>query len=120
MKRLISLAVVVAFFVTVPQCLGQSQDAEKDAAQLLTEQQLLQMFHQVMAQGKPENKICHLMPNAPGSAEGIIRRVRDEDLQEHLDHGDCEEGDYIATKNDGQGGPCECLCPDGTVKPCGD
>jgi len=39
MKGLISLAVVVAFFVTIPQCLGQSQDA----CQLLEEQPLAQM-----------------------------------------------------------------------------
>jgi len=49
MKRLVSLAVVVAFFVAIPQCLGQSQDAEKDATLLLTEQQLVQMFHLAMA-----------------------------------------------------------------------
>jgi len=45
MKGLISLAVVVAFFVTIPQCLGQSQDS----SQLLTEQQLVQMFQLAMA-----------------------------------------------------------------------
>ena len=49
MKRLVSLAVVVAFFVAIPQCLGQSQDAEKDASQLLTEQQLVRMFNLAMA-----------------------------------------------------------------------
>jgi len=46
MKKLISLAVVVAFFVAIPQCLGQ--DADQSPAQLLTEQQLVQMFHLVM------------------------------------------------------------------------
>jgi len=40
MKKLISLAVVVAFFVTIPQCLGQ----DADQSQLLEEQQLVQMW----------------------------------------------------------------------------
>jgi len=48
MNKLISLAVVVAFFVAIPQCFGQSQDAEKDASQLLEEQQLVQMFQLAM------------------------------------------------------------------------
>ena len=56
MKGLVSLAVVVAFFVAVPQCLGQSQDAEKDAGQLLEEQQLVQMFQlAMMAKEKETN-----------------------------------------------------------------
>ena len=49
MKGLISLAVVVAFFVTIPQCLGQ--DADQSPGQLLTEQQLVQMFQLAMLQG---------------------------------------------------------------------
>jgi len=41
MKGLVSLAVVVAFFVAIPQCFGQ--DACLSPAQLLEEQQPLQM-----------------------------------------------------------------------------
>ena len=47
MKGLISLAVVVAFFVAIPQCFGQ--DACQSPAQLLEEQQPLQMSLLVMA-----------------------------------------------------------------------
>jgi len=113
MKKLISLAIVLAFFVIVPQCLGQSQDAEKDAAQLLTEQQLVQMFHLVMAQGKPENKICHLSPRSPW--DGFVRLVNERSVQGHLNHGDCEQ--YGASPDE-PGEPCDCSCGPGEIPPC--
>ena len=69
MKGLSSLAVVVAFFVTIPQCLGQSQDAEKDAALLLTEQQLVQMFNLAMA---PPT-----IASVPVMAPGCIKECND-------------------------------------------
>ena len=109
MKGLISLAVVVAFFVTIPQCLGQSQDAEKDAGQLLTEQQLVQMFHLVMVQGQPEIPICHVTPAGGTFAQGFILLVNEMALGAHLNHGDCEE--YNADSDD-PGEPCSCRpCP---------
>ena len=49
MRKLVSLAVVVAFFVAIPQCFGQ--DACLSPAQLLEEQQPLQMSLLVMMQG---------------------------------------------------------------------
>ena len=54
MKILLSLAVVVAFFVAIPQCLGQ--DADQSPAQLITEQQLVQMFNLAMMQGQSFRK----------------------------------------------------------------
>jgi len=56
MKTLLSLTMVLAFFVAVPQCLGQSQDAEENASQLLTEQQLAQM---VLLLKGPAPQNCH-------------------------------------------------------------
>jgi len=117
MKAIISLAVVVAFFVAVPQCLGQSQDTEKDAAQLLTEQQLVQMFKMAMVQGRPEAQICHVDPKSPSPGVGRIVLVNEKSVQAHLRHGDCE--DYVANNLDEPGKPCECLCPGtGQVQPC--
>ena len=98
MKKLVSLAVVVAFFVTIPQCLGQSQDAEKDASQLLEEQQLEQMVHLAMVLEPPVTvEICHLV-GAPGSG-GILINVPQASVPGHLVHGDCEEPNF--TSSDG-------------------
>ena len=47
MKTLLSLTMVLAFFVAIPQCFGQ--DADQSPAQLFTEQQPLQMSLLVMA-----------------------------------------------------------------------
>jgi len=47
MKTLLSLTMVLAFFVAIPQCFGQ--DACQSPAQLLEEQQPLQMSLLVMA-----------------------------------------------------------------------
>ena len=97
MKRIISLAVVVAFFVTVPQCLGQSQDAEKDAAQLLTEQQLEQMFHLVMVQANMVD-ICHITAAAdPIEGDGVVIAISMAALAVHCRHGDCSE--FYSTAN---------------------
>jgi len=116
MKRLISLAVVVAFFIAIPQCLGQSQDAEKDAAQLLTEQQLVQIFHLVMAQEQPEIPICHVTPAGGTFAQGFILLVNEMALDAHLNHGDC--ADYNAN-SDELGEPCSCRpCPPDTEPNC--
>ncbi len=116
MKRLLSLAVVVAFFVAVPQCLGQSQDAEKDASQLLEDQQLVQMFHLLMVQGRLETKICHVIPAGGALAQGFILLVTDQALDRHLEHGDCL--DYFANPDE-PGEPCSCTpCPGGEVPPC--
>ena len=52
MKRLVSLAAVVAFFVATPQCFGQ--DACLSPAQLVEEQQLVQMS--LLQKGPPEGK----------------------------------------------------------------
>ncbi len=104
MRKLVSLAVVVAFFVAVPQCLGESQDAEKDAAQLLEEQQLVQMFHLVMVQ-QPEIPICHVTPAGGTFAQGFILLVNEMALDAHLNHGDCDE--YNAN-SDELGEPCSC------------
>jgi len=47
MKTLLSLTMVLAFFVAIPQCFGQ--DADQSPAQLFTEQQLVLMFNLAMA-----------------------------------------------------------------------
>ncbi len=115
MKRLVSLAVVVAFFIAIPQCLGQCQDAEKDASQLLEDQQLVQMFHLVMAQ-RPDTKICHLTPAGGALDQGFIMLVNDRSLDRHLNHGDCLDYNFTI---DEPGEPCSCPpCPDGGVPPC--
>jgi len=111
MKGLISLAIVVAFFVTIPQCLGQ--DACQSPTQLLEEQQLVQMFHLVMAQ-QPDMKICHVTPRSPN--QGVILLVNDRNLIVHLNHGDCEN--YSAVTVDEPGRSCSCRCPGGGVPPC--
>ena len=126
MKRLISLAVVVAFFVAVPQCLGQSQDAEQLPAQLLEEQQLVQMSLLMMApptivavpvsnllqkpdrgpkpdQG-PKVDICHFKQtrkHCDGLGGGEITVVfESKSYFRHLDHGDCTEGNYDPAPDD--------------------
>jgi len=101
MKRLASLAIVLALFVAVP--LGQ--DADQSPAQLLEEQQLVQMFHMVMAQGRPDMKICHVNIRD----QGVILLVNDKTLDIHLSHGDCKEGEYVADPDE-VGDRCDCSC----------
>jgi len=110
MKGLISLAVFVAFFVAIPQCLGQSQDAEKDASQLLTEQQLVQMLHMLVVQaGQSEDvRICHI-PSGRGGLGGFIMFTTFKGFEGHKKHGDCE-----CTEDDlpSRSTPCECVDQD--------
>ncbi len=96
MKGLISLAVVLAFFVAVPQCLGQSQDTEQLPAQLLEEQQLVQMFQLAMMQGPPggfrqnSTLVCHQSRRAKNPGQGFTLTVNNgKTLKRHCDHGDC-------------------------------
>jgi len=67
MKKLVSLA-VLAFFVTIPQCLGQ--DACQSPAQLLEEQPLVQMSLLLMA---PTTSVA-----VPVMAPGCIKCCGDE------------------------------------------
>jgi len=102
MKKLISLAVVVAFFIAVPQCFGQSQDTEKDAGQLLTEQQLAQMFHLAMVQQPEMTEVCHRVRGGPG--DGVVLTVPvGPALDAHCRHGDCTEF-YLTDE------PASCVC----------
>ncbi len=112
MKGLISLAVVVAFFVAIPQCLGQSQDAEKDASQLLEEQQLVQMFHLAMVQrGRPQPKttVCHQGGGRNKQGNGFRLTVKDgNELIRHCEHGDCTNFETFGEGNS------RCVCPEVT------
>ena len=110
MKRLVSLTMVLAFFVVVPQCFGQSQAAEKDASQLLTEQQLVQMFHLLMVQ-RPETtiKVCHITPGPmQAEGEGFTLRIPEESpsLAGHCAHGDCTMYSVVGPGN-------RCVCDGG-------
>jgi len=114
MKRLVSLAVFVAFLVAIPQCFGQ--DDGQSPAQLLEQQQLVQMFHLVMVQ-RSETGICHITSRGTFPAEGVILFVNDTARIQHLNHGDC--ADYDAATVDESGRSCACqLCPGGEIPPC--
>ena len=128
MKRLVSLAVVVAFFVAIPQCFGQ--DAEQSPAQLLEEQQLVQMSLLLTAPptivavpvsnllqrgGPPKVEICHFKKFRKHCVKtdgtivgGGVRTIKDDGvaLQRHLAEG---TGDCLAFDTTVCGGHCVCL-----------
>ncbi len=112
MKGLVSLAVVVAFLVAIPQCLGQ--DAEQSPAQLLTEQQLVQMLNLLMVQ-RPENTIliCHIPfgpPQDPDEGFTLMLRADSPSLKGHCKHGDCTNFALTGVSNN-----CTCGGDDGTL-----
>ena len=128
MKGLISLAVVVAFFVTIPQCLGQSQDAEKDASQLLEEQQLVQMsllapptivavpVSNLLMAPPTRIQICHfknIRKHCDGKGGGLrMINFTQKAVDQHNEHGDCSVPD-IETSCD----PGHCECAEGSSIP---
>ena len=108
MKKLVSLT-VLAFFVAVPQCFGQ--DAEQ--SQPLEQQQLVQMFHLVMVQQRPDDddiKICHIIAPAEDPFTGFTLRLPKDSpaIAGHCEHGDCTEGNF---ENIGSPNKCECDDP---------
>jgi len=101
MKTLLSLTMVLAFFVAVPQCLGQ--DADQSPAQLLTEQQLVQMFHLAMVQANTV-EICHMTAGAdPAEGDGFMITIPLGAVAGHCRHGDCT--DFYLTTNQ-----INCVC----------
>jgi len=133
MKTLVSLTMVVAFFVAIPQCFGQSQDAENDASQLLEEQQLVQMSLLLTAPqisvgvpvsfllkgpgGRQDTTlICHFKETRKhcGGTGGGLRTIKSDPatIARHESHGDCSSpvDDCI--------GHCKCdTVPEGTIFP---
>ena len=103
-------AVVVAFFVAIPQCFGQ--DAEQSPGQLLEEEQLVQMSLLLMAPPTfvavpvlmaPPDMVTifhfktrrkHCPDDSGGFLGGGEITINRKQLQKHLAHGDCTEDNY--------------------------
>ena len=113
MKRLVSLAAVVAFFVAIPQCLGQSQDAEQSPAQLPEEQQLVEMallltapptiasvpVSNLLLAPPAKITICHFKRirkhcEGEGGGRRTIRHTQ-KSTDQHNAHGDCSGSDVV-------------------------